>query len=255
MKHRMMEMTWPEIASALGAGCDTVIVTLGAVEQHGPHLPLGTDAYLGEDLGERIARKLGDALLAPALRLGCSQHHMSFPGSFTLRTEVFDEVLADYCYSLSHHSIRHVALIPTHGGNFAPLAKIVAQLRPKFPQLNIIAYTDLTAMMQVAAGVAARFGVSPGAMGAHAGQWETSVILALRPDLVALDQAKAGYTGELHAVANRLFAEGFKAVTENGVMGDPAGATAAAGEMYQEAMAEAVVDYIRTQRTAWTGHG
>lgn len=251
MPYRMMEMTWPQIAASLSSGCRTVVATFGAVEQHGHHLPLGTDAYWGEALGERVACQLGDALLAPALRIGCSEHHMAFPGSFTLRTEVFVAVVTDYVSSLVRHGFVHIVLLPTHGGNFAPLQEAVDQIRPRFPAANIIAYTDLVALIHQMKEVAAAAGINPDAVGGHADHWETSVILALHPHLVQMEQAEAGYMGDMHAALQRVFTAGFQAVTANGVIGDPTGAQAAVGERYLTAMTETIIAYIRNARAQY----
>src|SRR5436190_24138119 len=81
----MQDMTWPEVRQALETGKTTAVLACGAVEQHGPHLPTGTDDYLGTAIAERAARIAGNALVAPTLRPGLSEHHMHFPGAFTLR--------------------------------------------------------------------------------------------------------------------------------------------------------------------------
>jgi creatinine amidohydrolase len=148
-KINLFEMTRPEVEQAIAAGVDTVVVPLGSTEQHGMHLPLGTDAILGEAIGDRVARALGNALLAPGLLIGCSEHHMDFAGSLTLSKETFSAVVADVCRSLAHHGFGHIALIPTHGGNFAPLAKAVKAIRPELSGVNLIAYTDLMGFMNV----------------------------------------------------------------------------------------------------------
>jgi creatinine amidohydrolase len=77
---RLAEITWPEVETALDEGRRTAVVTVGSIEQHGPHLPLSTDTLYGDELAARIATRLGDALAAPAIRPGCSGHHMAFPG-------------------------------------------------------------------------------------------------------------------------------------------------------------------------------
>ena len=74
------EMTWPAVEAAIAGGKTTVVFACGAVEQHGPHLPLGTDTYLGTAIAERAARLAGNTLVAPTLRPGLSEHHMGFPG-------------------------------------------------------------------------------------------------------------------------------------------------------------------------------
>jgi creatinine amidohydrolase len=244
-KINLFEMTRPEVEQAIASGVDTVIITMGSTEQHGLHLPLGTDAIFGEALGERVARGLGNALLAPGLRIGCSEHHMDFAGSLTLRRETFIQVVADICRSLAHHGFRHIVLVPTHGGNFAPLASAVEAIRPELPGVNVIAFTDLMAFMDEIFQTGKAREVTPEQAGAHAGEFETSIMLTVRPDLVAIDQAQPGYVGDQLSIAPLVFEKGFKAVTENGVLGDPRDASAENGEAYMAAMTDLLVGYIK----------
>ncbi len=244
-KINLFEMTRPEVEQAIASGVKTVIITVGSTEQHGLHLPLGTDAILGEALGERVARALGNALLAPGLRIGCSEHHMDFAGSLTLSRETFIQVVADICRSLAHHGFRHIVLIPTHGGNFAPLAKAVEAIRSELPRVNLIAFTDLMAFMKQIFQTSKACKVTPEKAGVHAGEFETSIMLSVRPDLVAIDRAQAGYVGDQLSIAPLLFEKGFRAVAENGVLGDPRDASAANGEAYMAAITDLLVGYIK----------
>ncbi len=252
-KYRLWEMTWPEVEEALSQGIDTVIVTFGSTEQHGLHLPLATDFLLAEALGESIARKLGDALLAPTLRVGCSEHHMAFPGSLTLRKETFIEVVADYCQSLVRHGFRHIVLIPTHGGNFAPLAAAAQRLTDNLPGVNIIAYTDLEGFMDILFRVGMERGVTPERSGGHSGESETSMMLAVRPDLVAMDRAQAGYVGDMMSIAPTVFEKGFRAVTDVGVLGDPEGASAESGRAYLDGLTDLLVEYVQARKVTSGG--
>src|SRR5918912_314656 len=93
-------MTWPEIEDAIKRGKRTAIVVAASSEQHGPHLPEATDALLGEELGARLAHRLGDALVAPVIRPGCSEHHMAFAGSLTISAELLAAILDAYVKSL-----------------------------------------------------------------------------------------------------------------------------------------------------------
>lgn len=247
-KRNLFEMTRPEVEQAIADGIDTVIITIGSTEQHGLHLPLGTDAIWGEALGDRVARTLGNALLAPGLRIGCSEHHMDFAGSLTLGQETFIQVVADLCRSLAHHGFGHIVLIPTHGGNFAPLAKAVEAIRPELPEVNLIAFTDLMALMDEIFRVGKTQKVMPEQAGAHAGEFETSLMLAVRPELVAMDEAQPGYVGDQLSIAPVVFEKGFQAVTENGVLGDPRDASAANGEAYLAAMTDLLVRFIKDHK-------
>ena len=247
-KINLFEMTRPEVEEAIASGVDTVIITIGSTEQHGLHLPLGTDAIMGEALGQRVARALGDTLLAPGMRIGCSEHHMDFAGSLTLSRQTFIGVVGDICRSLARHGFRHIVLLPTHGGNFAPLAKAVEAIRPELSGVNLIAFTDLMAFMDEIFQTGKARKVTPEQAGAHAGEFETSIMLYLRPDLVAIDKAQPGYVGDQLRIAPLVFEKGFRAVTANGVLGDPRNASAANGEAYMAAITDLLVGYIKKAR-------
>jgi creatinine amidohydrolase len=247
-KRNLFEMTRPEVEQAVADGVDTVIATFGSTEQHGLHLPLGTDAIWGEALGECVARALGNALLAPGLRIGCSEHHMDFAGSLTLGQETFIQVVADLCRSLAHHGFGHIVLIPTHGGNFAPLAKAVEAIRPELAEVNLIAFTDLMAFMDEIFRVGKDQKVMPEHAGVHSGEFETSLMLTVRPELLAVDEAQSGYVGDQLSITSVVFEKGFRAVTENGVLGDPRDASAANGEAYLAAMTDLLVRFIKDHK-------
>ena len=247
-KINLFEMTRPEVEQAIAAGADKVVVPLGSTEQHGLHLPLGTDAIWGEAIGDRVARALGNALLAPGITIGCSEHHMDFAGSLTLSKETFSAVVADVCRSLAHHGFGHIALIPTHGGNFAPLAKAVKAIRPELSGTNLIAYTDLMGFMNEIFRVGKSREVTPEQAGGHSGEFETSLMLSVRPDLVAMDEAQAGYVGDQFSIAALVFEKGFRAATENGVLGDPSDASAANGEVYLAALTDLLVGFIEEHK-------
>ena len=227
------EMTSPEVRQALRDGFDTAVVAVGAVEQHGPHLPLLVDAARGDRLAAEVARRLGRALAAPTIRVGCSEHHMAFPGTLSLRPATLEAVCADYAASLARHGFRAVCFVPSHGGNFAPLAEMRDRLQDAAgPDCRVRAYTDLTGFMrlwtravsQVAPELASR-------VGGHADIAESSEMLCIRPDLVRAERAEPGYVEEFGpAVAERIFRDGFRAVTPNGVLGDPRGMSREIGE-------------------------
>ena len=248
-KINLFEMTRPEVEQAIADGFDTVIVPLGSTEQHGLHLPLGTDAILGEALGNRVARALGNALLAPGLTIGCSEHHMDFAGSLTLKKETFIEVVADVCCSLAHHGFSHIAMIPTHGGNFAPLAKAVKAIGSELSGVNLIAYTDLMGFMNEIVRVGKTHEVTPEQAGIHAGEFETSLMLTVRPDLVAMEAAQPGYVGDQLSIGAVVLEKGFRAASENGVLGDPSNASAANGEAYLAALTDLLVGFIKVQKS------
>ncbi len=237
-------MTSPDIAAAVKAGRTTVVMACGAVEQHGPHLPLFMDAEHGTRLAEAVAERLRNALVAPTIRIGCSDHHMAFAGTLTLREETFAAVVEDCCTSLARHGFRRILIVPTHGGNFAPLRRLLPGLRKRLGDAcDVDAYTDLHGVMRVWRD--AIEAVAPGLgerVGGHADIAETSIMALLHPQLVAADRATAGFSGELtEDVLARMFAHGIGAIAPNGILGDARGFGPALGERCIDALADEMV--------------
>lgn len=237
------KLTWPEVAGALEAGYTTVVVGVGAVEQHGPHLPLLVDAARADALALAVAERLDRALVAPSIRVGCSEHHMAFPGTVSLRRATLEAICVDYVVSLSRHGFRRVCLVPSHGGNFTPLAEMLDDLRRAVaPDCDVVAYTDLTGFIEVWRGAVAEAGGDPGQVGGHADLAESSEMLVLHPELVRKERAEPGYTDPVDgALLERMFRDGMRSVTPNGILGDPRGMSREIGERCLEAAAEAVV--------------
>jgi creatinine amidohydrolase len=227
------EMTWQDVANVIEAGRRTVVVAVGAVEQHGPHLPLLVDASRGDRLAVEVARRLGSAVVAPTIRVGCSEHHMAFAGTLTLRRSTLEAICLDYAVSLARHGFERVCFVPSHGGNFGPLADMLDDLRAAVaPECRVDAYTDLVGFVDFwVAGVRETAEGLEGRVGGHADIAETSEMLCIRPDLVRMANAEAGYIQAFdQALMQRIFREGFRAVTPNGVLGDARGATVEIGE-------------------------
>ena len=238
------QMTWPEVKEEITKGRDTVVVAFGSTEQHGRHMPLGTDAVLGDELGWGLADRL-DAFSAPTVRFGCSEHHLAFPGTISLRQETFEGVVSDVVKSLSRHGFRRIVLLPTHGGNFKPLAEAFAKLEPD-ENVRVLAFTDLEGLVKTAFQSSLAFGVNAAQSGAHSGEWETSLMLALRPGQVKMDRATLGFVGELSEIMARVF-DGIQNLDKNGVLGDPRPATAEAGEKYLKDILDFLYQWVQDQ--------
>lgn len=246
MELHLERMTSPDVAAALAAGRATVVMACGAVEQHGPHLPLFMDAEHGTRLAGEVAARLGDALVAPTVRVGCSEHHMAFAGTLTLREETFAAVVEDCCTSLARHGFRRIALLPTHGGNFAPLRRMMPGLRERLGDgCDVEAYTDLDGVVRIWRDAIAAAGGPGERVGGHADIAETSIMAALHPSLIASERAEQGWMGGLtEDVRTRMFAHGIGAVSPNGILGDARGFSAQLGECCIGALADAAADYF-----------
>jgi creatinine amidohydrolase len=234
-------MSWPDVRDALATGRDTVVMALGATEQHGPHMALATDAVLGDHLARAVADRL-EAFLAPTVRIGCSSHHLAFPGTLSLEEDTFHRVVGDVVRSLARGGFHRIVLLPTHGGNFAPLANAVAAIGP-LEGVRVIALTDLGVLFGIAELGRDEHGVPLAEGGLHAGEWETSMLLAIAPEHVHMERAQPGFTGDPQAALGTVF-EGVHALSANGILGDPARASAEHGRRYVERAVELVLDQI-----------
>ncbi|MFX0085745.1 MAG: creatininase family protein [Candidatus Hodarchaeota archaeon] len=244
-KIMMEHMTWLEIEKALKEGFKTVIICGGAVEQHGPYLPLFTDARIGEALMEQVALLLDKTLVAPIIRPGLSKHHMIFPGTITLREETYRAILRDYIISLKSHGFNKFILLSTHGGNFEETAKFAKEIEMEFSDVKISTPLESShEIFRICFNIAEELGVEGKKAGAHAGWFETSQMMSITPDLVNQEvEYESGYTGPINGSVMR---KGLKNITPNGIMGDPRGSTADVGRIINEKLAKAIFERIKS---------
>jgi creatinine amidohydrolase len=243
---RMEDMNWPDIKAAMEKGYTTAVIGIGSTEQHGPHLPIKTDSLIGDAAAFWVAQKMGHALQAPTIITGCSDHHLAFPGTISLRPSTLKAIIHDYVNSLERHGFKRIVLIPSHGGNFSAVQESAEELRKKFPRLKIAAFVDLNALIDALNGFSAEYGISAEESGAHAGESETSLILALAGNLVLKDRFKSGYLGPLGEKEVALILEkGMPGLSEIGVLGDPTEASAEKGMVYLEKLADYILEEIK----------
>jgi creatinine amidohydrolase len=235
-------LTWTEIEAALAGGMRRAVVCAASCEQHGPHLPEATDALLGAAFAEGLARRLGDALVAPVIRPGCSEHHMAFAGSLTISHRLLMDLLDAYLDSLRRHGFERFVVFSSHGGNFPVLAAWERERRPR----DTVVVSDVHVLH---AGFEAirRFGRTD-TTGPHAEVLETSMLLHLHPELVHMEWAEPGFTGETSL--QDLLERGMRAISSNGILGDPVGASAEMGEAVLEATVEALWAAVRRAEEA-----
>jgi creatinine amidohydrolase len=122
-------MTWQEVAAELEGTVDAVLLPIGTIEQHGPHMPLDTDCFIARSLCARAAEAAEGAglnvLVAPTMNVTLSWYHMQFPGSIRLSTTTFLQVFREICDSLVHHGFTNIVAVNGHGGNVAALTVAV----------------------------------------------------------------------------------------------------------------------------------
>jgi creatinine amidohydrolase len=200
-------LTSAEVGELAVAGA-LLAVPVGATEQHGPHLPLSTDTDLAVALCARLAAARTGVLVAPPLAYGGSGEHEDFPGTLSIGTEAVELLLVELGRSATR-TFSRVLLVSTHGGNADAVRRAERRLRAES--------RDVLAWLPDWEG------------DAHAGRAETSLELALAPERVRLERAQAGNTRPLTELMPELRRSGVRAVSPNGVLGDPADASAAEG--------------------------
>lgn len=248
IKVRMSEMTRVDIQKALDKGFRTVVFAVGSNEQHGPHLPTCTDSLIGDILANKVAKRLGKTLQAPSVNVGCSDPHMVFPGAISLRPETLKSLIRDYCASLAKQGFKNIVILPSHGGNFNAVREIADELNQSLEGAKVLSYTDLKGLLGFLNEFSSRYGITANESGAHAGESETSMVLAIRKDLVDMKHAETGFLGSFNDEKMALmWSQGIKAVSKNGVLGDSRKAEVGHGKKYLELWAEKMTEFIRKQ--------
>jgi creatinine amidohydrolase len=187
-----------------------LLVPLGSLEQHGPHLPLDTDTRIALAVAGGAAAAREDVAVAPPITFGASGEHADFPGTLSIGTPALTELLLELGRDASR-DWEAMLLVNAHGGNRDAVDAALARLRAEGRRC-------------------AAFHVTPAGGDAHAGLTETALLLHLDPRAMDHDKAEAGETRPVSALMERLRRDGVRSVSANGVLGDPVGATAEEGE-------------------------
>ena len=176
----LQEMSWTDVAEYLKTS-DMVIIPLGSTEQHGPHMPLGTDFYEAVGMSKMISAKTG-VVVAPVLLSGYSVYHSGFAGSLSLKPETMEQVLFETAEMLMKYGFRRFMFFNYHGGNHIVESKVIHRIN------------HTTEASAVAIGAGASFQTYsddiPGVYDTHAGINETSIMLYLKPELVKMERAE-----------------------------------------------------------------
>ncbi|MDB6094996.1 MAG: hypothetical protein JWM32_2558 [Verrucomicrobia bacterium] len=229
------------------------VLPIAALEQHGDHLPVGTDAAIVTELGRRAEAALPEqVLLLPTLWCGSSHHHFGFPGTVSIGSERYIEVLVDLVESLTRSGFRRIVLLNGHGGNIGPASEALYRLHlkqegPDEPWIAAATYWKLAAEELAAQ----KFMATPALT--HACEYETSLMLALRADWVELGRARGHEPQRNSAFYDPLgyrrsgvaVAESFRQFTPNGALGRPDLATSEKGAKLYELMSGVLIAFLR----------
>jgi creatinine amidohydrolase len=243
---RLEQARWPELEHVTEGRI--FVIPLGSLEQHGHHLPLVTDTMIAGQIAGRVEKACGERIvMLPVQWLGHSPHHRRF-GCVSLDLLPYVEMVCGICRSLVALGARKILLLNCHGGNEIPCKAALRELKSEFEALRDL-YIVYATYWNLAAEEFQRIRESPtGGMG-HACEMETSIMLAVRPELVAKDKiARGGPTAatgfriqDMLASQPFFMINEFDEMSENGAMGMPEFATAEKGERFLDAAAGAVV--------------
>jgi creatinine amidohydrolase len=255
VKYRYGELTWPEVKEAAEAG-KVAVVPVATIEDHGRHLPIDTDVRLCTAVCEEAVSRAADrAVLIPPINHGYSPHHMDFPGPITIGAETFIRYGVDVCRSLAHHGFKRILIVNGHGSN-TPFVDIMARLTVVETGALAAAVNYWAAPGVREAAESLRESDKVGGMN-HACEFETSLYLALRPELVDMSKAvreighrptKNYWTDLVAGDGPLVMMEHWSALSESGVMGDPTKATAEKGARLLDAAAGGIVELIDEMR-------
>lgn len=258
----LQELTWTDVEAYLKTG-DMVIIPLGSTEQHGPHLPLGTDHFEALEMARLISRRTG-VMVAPVLLAGYSVYHSGFPGTLSLRPETMEQVLFETAEILIKYGFRRFMFFNYHGGNSIVESKVIHRIN----------HTTGATAVSIGIGASFREDTEPAApFDYHAGIGETSIMLHLKPQLVRRERIKKPriklsekareiqllsqkypYLSALLPASLGVPEETGKGgasrdISDNGIWttGDPGTATPERGKMSVEKLVESAVRFI----SAW----
>ena len=244
------EMTWTDFRDADMASAIAVL-PVAAIEQHGPHLPVGVDTFIMEGYLRAAVARLPDdlpALVLPVQAIGKSNEHIAFPGTLTFSAETVIRAWREIGESVHRAGVRKLVIVNSHGGNIPPLDIVARELRVRLGLLVVVVSWS-------------RFGHPPGLYGAgeavhgiHAGEAETSLMMAFRPDLLRREAVR-NFVPNSVAIAEEFkwlrvtqpigFGWMAQDVSAAGAMGDAASATAAKGEASADHGAAAFLELLR----------
>jgi creatinine amidohydrolase len=220
------------------AKIDKVIFGVGAFENHGYHMPFGTDALISNGLAEKVAERVDGLMVIPPINYGFSAHYNKLPFVVSLQPETITSVIKEVLQEIIRNGIKKIIIINGHDGNIAPIELAARAVKVQYPDVVIASLND----WWVAAGKM----IPPGTFEVwdglgHAGEGETSMGLALFPELMQMEHAK-GVVPKLPEHVDIKWR--FEELTNTGASGDPSVGTVEKGKLLEKAVVDVLVNFI-----------
>ena len=230
-----------------------VIILLCATEQHGPHLPLSTDRLIGEHFTHELDRLAKDKfILLPTIPIGCSDHHMDFEGTLTFRHSTLKKIIEEMVKSMISHGFKNFLFLNSHGGNQGIGQVILETLGNKFQHCHF----NLITWWKLANNELKKINDSgPGGTG-HAGEFETSLMLYIAPELVHKDKIKSlsdqkfdPLIGDMINPPSISYFQTIKMMSENGVVGNPSFSSIEKGKKISNVITSKLLDLLKNSKS------
>jgi creatinine amidohydrolase len=240
-------MPWTAIKEAANATPNlSIILPVGSLEQHGPHLPLNTDSIIAEYVADKVSNKLS-SILFPTMSIGYSLEHSGFPGTISFTSHTFSSTIAEITEGLYESGFRTLIAINGHGGNRPILDSSIISIKHAHPDLRLYSFTTL----DIAREKFKDHRKSPRNLIGHADELETSMMLALRPDLVEMDKALTekpafppGISLESEDLSRVTYGWRTKEVTDSGIIGSPNFATPETGRILLDYVVQTICSIV-----------
>ena len=240
----LAEMTSPEI-DALSRDI-VILMPVASCEQHSLHLPVFTDSMIGGEVARRVHERVpDDVLVLPVQWLGYSQHHIRYPGTISAISETHLLLMMDIVASMVGYGFKKILIQNSHGGNGANISVLLQRLMERYDAQEVEFYSRWAWAGGERLDQIRELG---GAGSGHAGETETSMVLAMRPELVRTDQLDKDGEREGMRVPGASSYYRFDQRTRHGGVGDPRPATAEKGEALLDASADEVAETVRQIR-------
>lgn len=218
---------------------DKAVIAVGSCENHGNHLPYGTDTFVSYKLAEKVAARVKGLLVLPPINVGVSEHYAHFPFTLSLQPKTLIAVLKDILHSVVKNGIKKIFIMNGHDGNIAPIEIAARSIKMKYPEVKIASLDAwwVTAGKLLPPGT---FEVWDGL--GHAGEGETSMGLALFPELIEMEHARGVVPNLPDSVDIKW---NFAELTDCGATGDPTKATTEKGRLMEEALVNELVKFFK----------